>query len=277
MSDKNRIEIKIDNTYKLNTEIGGRLGTEIDYSLPYYKINGLDQKSHVYKRLLFLPIKMENAKSSKKTISGSFKLSDNILFENLTEPDKNKIDKLLTPFDDSNINKIEKKNKDAGKSSTTINKSSTLSPFCKYNDSGTEYYFLMIYFETDNKQFTVDQLFTTGINKNFKLYYNFVIQIKDEKKINDIEKGEFIEFKINKKEEIKINKVDQRDYGVYLPIIEVIKGEGKKKMFFVLGKSDYLYDYQNYDPPRIVGKINKTQPENPTFLFNEEYRKFFDN
>ena len=320
MSDENQIEIKIDNTYKLNTEIGGRPKgmDQIDYNIPYYKINGLDQKSHVYKRLLFLPIKMENTKIGNEKISASFKLSDNILFENLTETDKQKIDGLLqnsTPIDDNDINKIEK-NKDPRKPSTTINghipdsKPMPASSICKYTEgSSIIYYFFMIYFETDNKQFTADQLFKTGINKNFKLYYNFVIQLKNNK-INDIQKDKSIEFKINKKEEIKVNKVDQSDYGVYLPIIEVIKkgkqkekqkeekekkqkGEeeeeeeeeeveeeeegNEKKMFFVLGKSNYLYDYQNYDPPRIVGKINKINPENPEFLFNEEYRKFFNN
>lgn len=277
------IEINIDNNFKLTTGIGSRPGAEIDYRLPYYKINGLDQKTQVYKRLLFLPIKTENhggATNKEKQISDGFKLSDNILFENLTEPNKEKIDGLLTKnFNDDNINQIEK-NKEAGKSSTTINKSTPLSPICKYNDSETEYYFFMIYFETDNKQFTTDQLFTTGINKNFKLYYNFDLQLGGDKIIG-IEKKEGttnIIFKINKKEEIKINKVDPSDYGVYLPIIEVINGGGnEKKMFFVLGKSNYLYDYQNYDPPRIVGKIDDPKTEPPKFSFNEEYSKFFNN
>ena len=301
--NENENEILLD-SYKLGGVIQGRLDNS--ENVPFYKIKGIDgSNKDIYKKLIFIPIQEEGIGAGKFKFKFKNDIGKNILFSELIETAKSKIVKL---FNDE-LNKLTKKDhiitKADGLGSDIETKNSKILKYEGEGDGDT-YLLYPILLSTE-----CDKL---NESKNFKIFYDLELIIKEKGKKKYIEydeksKSKYINIKVKKKDKKDktmelINQIATEDYGVYLPIIEVYKKEGTKKegtkkegtkkIKLIRGNKGLLYDHINYDPPKVVGKVNNetginseendtdaavndTIANNVKISFIKEYAELFDN
>ena len=283
----NENEILLD-SYKLGGVIQGRLDNS--ENVPFYKIKGIDgSNKDIYKKLIFIPIQ---EKKGAGEVKFKFKndIGKNILFSELIETAKSKI---VTLFNDE-LNKLKENHHIITKADGLCSDNETKnSKILKYtsgsdddgDDDSDNYFLYPILLSTE-----CDKL---NESKNFKIFYDLELIIKEKGKKKYIEydeksKSNYINIKVKKKDKKDktmelINQIATEDYGVYLPIIEVYKNVdgNSKKIKLILGKEGLLYDHINYDPPKLVGKttdyktVGGTINNNVNISFIKEYADLF--